>query len=85
MLQHYEEEINVQMATCGMTNLPVRTAFLIDEEYKCCNDFIPITYEEALKLEKILLDKLILRNGAMREEIGLLLQDLQILSKERNK
>ena len=42
------------MATCWMTNLPVRTAYLIDEENKCCNDFIPITctYEEALKLEK---------------------------------
>ncbi|CAG2218740.1 unnamed protein product [Mytilus edulis] len=52
-LQHYEEPQSVDVTACGNTKFPIQVTNIIDDLYKCCNEFISISIEEAMNLENV--------------------------------
>ncbi|CAC5412251.1 unnamed protein product [Mytilus coruscus] len=52
-LQHYEESQSADVTACGNTKFPIKVTNIIDDLYKCCNEFIPISIEEAMQVENV--------------------------------
>ncbi|CAG2224377.1 unnamed protein product [Mytilus edulis] len=44
-LQDYEESQSVDVTACGNTKIPIQVTHIIDDLYKCCKEFIPISIE----------------------------------------
>ena len=79
-MQHYRKIQQSTATPCGNTTFPIFSNFIIDDNYKCCNEFLPITLDDAIEIEKnILFVNLIPKNGLTKGRKDLQHQILQQL------
>ena len=51
-MQHYRKIQQSTATPCENTTFPILNNFIIDDNYKCCNEFLPITLDDAIEIEK---------------------------------
>ena len=51
-IQHYRKIQQSTVTPCGNTTFPILSNFIIDDNYKCCNEFLLITLDDAIAIEK---------------------------------
>jgi hypothetical protein len=78
-MQHYRKIPQSTVTPCGNTTFSILSNFIIDDNYKCCNEFLPITLDDAIEIDKNTFVNLIPQNGLTKGKKDLQHQILQNL------